>query len=55
MNFRNGVHAVIQAGEVFQTGERYHEQQVRLHGEGGTLESSLALTGTDLARQRVTM
>jgi predicted dehydrogenase len=53
--FGNGVHAVVQAGEVFQTGERYHEQQVRLYGESGTLEATLALTGTDLARQLVTM
>jgi predicted dehydrogenase len=49
----SGVHAILQVGEVFQMGERYQEQRVYLHGERGTLEAELSLTGTNLARQEV--
>jgi len=46
----SGAHAVIQISEVAHTGERYHAQHVRLHGDAGTLEADLSLAGTDLGR-----
>ena len=43
VEFAGGAVGTIQASEVAQTGERFHEHQIRLYGDAGTLEADLSL------------
>jgi predicted dehydrogenase len=53
VEFAGGAIGVLHASEVVQTGERFHEQRIRLFGDEGTLEADLTLAGSDLARGHV--
>jgi predicted dehydrogenase len=53
VEFGGGAIGTIHASEVVHTGERFHEQHVRLYGEAGTLEIDLSLAGSDLGRSHV--
>lgn len=53
VEFEGGATGSIEASEVAEVGERFHEQRVRLYGEAGTLEADLSLSGSDLSRGEV--
>ena len=46
LEFENGAQGMIQVSAVAHVADRDQEQHVVLHGEGGTLEVDVALTGT---------
>jgi predicted dehydrogenase len=55
VEFAGGAQGTIHTSELVLTGERLHEQQVRLYGEQGTLEADLTLAGTDSGLRRVAL
>jgi predicted dehydrogenase len=55
VTFEGGAVGTIHASEVAETGERYHEQHIRLQGDAGSLEADLTLAGTGVNRQDVSV
>lgn len=53
LEFVGGAVGTIQASEVAQTGERFHEHQIRLYGDEGTLEADLSLAVSGDGRRQV--